>query len=261
MNKEIFAIFSTMAGLVLPLFISAGHAAKSEIKKKVGSWLANDLKNEEGVRFWAASFIRFFDDFLGNSMFSRKRIIRSTIISYILCFLFLQIEYRNGSHLPTITYVLESNIFVQVAAIFLYNVIGDFISLQESRVVLGLIIKSNAFVVPLLLILDLLLTWFIFWGVLALYFSLFDNINNLGSILTIPKHIEVWPFLATAFVTSIWLYIYAIGAGLIKLRAFIIKGNARIFGLFDVQEKPFTSLAVVSSFYVFVVGLVLSLLF
>ncbi len=261
MNKDIFAIFSTTAGLLLPLFISAGHAAKNEIKEKVSRWLTNDLRKEEGTRFWANSFIKFFDDFLGNKMFSKKRVVRSTIISYLLCFLFLQIESRNGTHPPTLAYVLKGNFLEKVAAIFLYNVIGDFLSLQESRVILGLIAKSRTFVVPFLLILDLVLTWIIFWGILALYFSLFDNINNLGAILTMPKHMEVWPFLATAFITSIWLYIYTFGAGIIKLRTFVLNGNARIFGLFDVQEKPFTSLAVVCSVYVFVLGLILSLMF
>lgn len=39
------------------------------------------------------------------------------------------------------------------------------------------------------------------------------------------------------------------------------KGKSVVFGLFDVKDKPFTSLAVVSSFSIFILGIILSLIF
>ncbi len=289
MNWTLFGIVFSLSGLILPLFITAGQAARPEIKKKIGKWLSNELPKEDGVRFWADSFIKFFDDLFGERMFSLRRISVSALISVCMAVLFLGLqilvtsEYAGTDKLPENTSILRELIhryagikeFAKASAffiaVFITNIIGDYLSLEESRFVLSRIIRAKkSWYIPILILLDALFTWICFSTVCFLVFVAFHkglDVEKAEEIsfplfsLEQKRYITMWPILFTSYMTSVWLYIYVIGAGFIKLQYSIRKGNSKIYGLFDVKEKPFTSLAVVSSTYIFLIGLIFSLLF
>ena len=83
MNWTLFAITISFSGLVIPLFIAAGQAAKKELKERLGGWLSNDNTNDIDSTKWSKNFVDFFDELYGKKWYSRKRISRSLISSTI----------------------------------------------------------------------------------------------------------------------------------------------------------------------------------
>ena len=123
------------------------------------------------------------------------------------------------------------------------------------------------------MILDFVLTLLIFYVSLSLF--IFISSWFIESVIDIRLFTRnpygIWsglifdtlfysPFIYTTLFTSVWIYLYLISLWIMKIGLLLRKGTGRVFGILDVERKPFLSLGIVSSTYIFVTGIILSLI-
>jgi len=275
MNWAIFGTTLALAGFILPLFTSAGQAAANDTKAKLSAWLNNMGGVGKDPFNWATVFTEFFDNLYDHKLFSKRRVFMSFITSIVLLIIIYIIWYLvsydslNGSleglKVDPILWIIGIG-----AAL---NLIPDYFSLQETRWILKLLKRTSGILsVLFLLICDLVLTLLIFlvgMGVAVMIYEgglekelLLELAYILWGGLTIDSdYIFFSPFIYTTLFTSVWIYLYLISSGLIKIGVLLGKGTGKVFGLLDVERKPFLSLGVVSSSFIFVIGIIFSLIF
>ncbi len=137
------------------------------------------------------------------------------------------------------------------------NLIPDYISLSETRIVLDLIRKSTSKLAVIgLLLLDAGLTIAIAaFSITLIYFLLFGD--SISSILSgLWSHgfklsafdkgdgTHGW-FLYSTFFTSVWIWLYLFSGAVVRTYTFLINKMGRTVSLLDISGKPFRSLGVV----------------
>jgi hypothetical protein len=279
-----------LAGIVWKFFERVEAVLTDQTKLEVAVWLLDRKKLSSTFQSWPDTFANVFDCIFGKRHLSWRCFWRSCVASYGLLFsilfiytqIFLSRYQISKTALekvpPPPTNPLIGNLqprwFWSVALVFgmtlLTNVVPDYVSLLESRVLLRLMTRFRfGLMWSAAILLDGWMTLFIgFLPVEILSFALTWK-QQPHSFLAIQVHsfrhpvafarsvyqyallnpIVVFP----AFFTSIWLWLYA-GSGL------ILKAARRFdigFGWFiskaDIEKRPLSSIGLVAGALVAIV--------
>jgi hypothetical protein len=240
-----------LIGLVWGLFAGVEKAASKEFRVRIARWLTR-VEPDKKVTRWGASFAEVFDTVFGPTLLSWKCFWRSAIASLIA---WIAVAILNGGF----TAALARQYPVEVFAFGLScAVLVDFLSLCESRWMIRILARrSGGLRSANILLLDYVLS--------AAIFVLGFNFMYLGLSHHAPYNVTKWPselwrvltwnrefgaFLPGAqstFLTSIWLWLYALSGLLIRLGGRV--GIVAVFlrGALDIENKPFTALAIVTN--------------
>ena len=168
-----------MAGLWIKLCADAEEKERVNplFQRAVRRWLAPQAGDEAERPNWAESFITLFDRTFGDRFFSLKFLFRSFVATTTICALLVLVWVGFG----TITwatldaFLLKANVSQWQAVqwlivILLGNLIADYLSLFETRLILGSMRGRTGLAQLFALVADLLLTFLIYFFVAsALY--------------------------------------------------------------------------------------------
>jgi hypothetical protein len=224
-----------------------------DAKLKIAIWLLGLHVPIGTIQTWPETFANVFDRLFGSRHLSWKCFWRSALISYIAVFL-------TGSYLDGLCSTVRPTILYDMLRFsFVGNVLPDYISLLETRYVLGLIQRTVSPIFRIaFLLLDLVLT-----SGIALLTA--HSILSVWWVNGDPRRWDWSPsgivvnhaldfhqnhswivFVFPAFLTSIWLWLY-VGSG------FLLRAARRLdigFGWFnrnfDIEHKPLQSIGFVS---------------
>jgi hypothetical protein len=267
---------------VVKFFDTVGDRLNEQTRLEIAVWLL-DLRTAQRVEPWPATFAKVFDRVFGERHLSWKCFIRSAVCSYIAVIVTMACLVAAHHGLPDSSW--KYTLVIIVAGGSVGNIIPDYISLLETRLILRWLSRSdNWLLLTTLLICDLAVTFTLaltgamsaeiadyaivgWWrlgpsiwpeisGIAArkIQFTVLSLWLNPGSVFDLfldPIILRVWLF--AAFFTSIWLWLYA-GAG------FLLKGARRFDRLvawmtahMDIEKKPLQSIGLVAGAIVAVV--------
>jgi hypothetical protein len=150
---------AALAGIVWKFFERVEAVLTENTKLEIAVWLLG-VKLGRAVESWPQTFARVFDQVFGEKHLSWKCFWRSCLASYAIVVLFALNFVRQFGHVR-IAGMDSINVVVVVTLCFTLfcNVIPDYISLLETRLVLRLMKRSTLVgVYPAFLMLDLIVT-------------------------------------------------------------------------------------------------------
>ena len=245
-----FGSYLSITGSLYGLFDKAGKVIDPESRQVVTRWLKNlDLPEKN----WPSMFVALFDRVFTERHLSWRCFRRSSAASFVA--ISLAVLAVDASIFERVG---VEGIFFNVLALFLFtlliNLLPDYLSLYETRLVLGFMAKPGGWIRTLaLLIFDLAATMLIsfvvgfvvlagpfvsstvkeiaetFWQGLT-----FSGLDALGGI-----------FIYTTFLTSVWLWLYALSGFLVKAIARSRKGLHFLQRHLNLEEHPLRSMGFV----------------
>jgi len=232
-------------GIIAVLFISAGIVDRylktetvSSVRAELYGISRRILSGRSDVVVFSAHllFCRIFDVVYGSEFWSRVRFFRSCCFSLLfILFSVLVIGTSNtilGIQTGSPELQLGLNVLLSYFLAFvMVNFVADFISLQETRWILGLARGRSLGRLAILVLVDLVLTTAIYLVVLGIpsviayhfvtsqfswmYFSWPDAVSTVPSLLFSPK--GFLPFFLSTFGTSIVLFGFVLAAIAVRL--------------------------------------------
>ena len=268
-------------------FLAMGWKADGLISKQASNDLSSYLlnpKREQSIKtayLWPQVFIEFFDLIFGKKHLSFKCFFRSSIATFIaaiICGAVLLILHENslveGQENFFLSFI-SNEIPELLLAVFIFNVFPDYISLLETRIVIGKIKKTKSTIVQCIwVVFDIVATYFIFMIAMVIatnfifygeFFDLFEN-NILPIVMVIssdfvslpsflfefatkPVPWGEWSFLAilvwTTFFTSAWVWLYVASQIVTRLVSPLRKSVRFILYILPVDTKPLQSVCTV----------------
>lgn len=290
------ALWVALARGVWWLFSQGDDAFTPDFKRRVGRWLAR-VDPQQITTSWPSTWARLFDAVFGQRHFSLRCLIRSCVASLAAVVLLSVILFGliGTTDAFALRGLVRSNLYVttwMLVTVIFANVLGDYVSLLETRTVIGWMERSSALRITGLLLLDVgataaiwsvgyilayvTIVWmlnFFEGGSLALSPYISHALENLLLVLrsVIPLDVErnervaaqVVLFWST-FLTSLWAWLYATSVVLVRVthssRVWMTFGS--LVRVLNVQERPFHALgfmaAAIAAFVYPLVWLVLS---
>ena len=214
-----------VVAFILGMFLFAvilDHLLKEEAaaawKKASGEWWSNLDKESLHQIIVSANrwFLGLFDAVYGERVFSWKRTYRSILSSYLALLILTWLLWT------TMDPVYRDSVFFATmlfAAIF-YNLIPDYLSLQETRLIMQLSQDRPVGGIAILAVLDLFLSAAIFLGFLALLMAVFGPADEtplelLWKFLIEERTPVIVLFLSTFFTSFLW---FAFLASIVAIR-------------------------------------------
>ena len=227
-------------------------------------------------------FLRLFEAVFGRKHWSWHCIWRSAIASTLgLVVMLVVFDYfqTNGSLFDLVKDEVAIMVIIAVPA----NIIGDYLSLWETRSLLRLAARRPT-LLPLLVLLDVLLTFFIWLAGIALPAYILTDAYNEASIVefgglliailelslqgllaifsddTMPttgilSSIAVSAMLATSYITSVWLWLVMLVTPVVRALLWSRTSGLSTLGrVINTQQKPFTALGYLMSLIIMIIG-------
>lgn len=270
----LFESLGMAAGLFygwLKLFEKLEPYAGSELKTVIVTWMrSKDGKSTQAAGLTTQS-LRLFDSIFGKDHLTWRCFGFSAAVSMttFLLFYFVFILWKGWSiGMPASFFkeMLNPGLLLGLILVSaLLNCIPDYISLLETRWLLGLLEKNSESLtwIAITLIMDLLITSAIFLIMPAAVVVVMEGVNPFstssikiitGMLAINAQHGRTFAPLyiayATTFATSIWLLLYFIGAGLVRLGV----GYSLFLRYVAIDERPIGSIGLLG-------GLVVALLY
>ena len=166
------------------------------------------------------------------------------------------------------------SILAYILTVLFMNAIPDYVSLLESRYLLGMLIrKQTLWMSCAFIIIDIFATIAIWIFLSLIFYPLFVYIltnsswigvfeflsNAMKDAIFDVNHVTVFIIKVTffsTFFTSFWLWMYLISGLIIRLLKIFLKGKGKIIGFLDIENSPIISLGFISCLLVTVVFLV-----
>jgi hypothetical protein len=287
---------TAVVGFVVLLFIFGDRVLARDRRRELGGWLIDDLPADARVDALPKAFIEWFDR-LFESKFVRvlgvevalPNFWRSALASFLaLCAAALVWFATKGGFSAPLSDGTDVTLLVVMygGATVITNIIPDYISLVESRFVLGIMSQTRSLLGKLaLLILDAILTaaivFFFIWGSGYLLLPLvpqdslyavgcltrdnFDlarmvDITIAGLTFSTPPgtiNYEVSSiYIYSSFFTSFWVWLYLGSSLLVRLAALIPGLRGFLRNACRVEDYPLRVLAIVSGLVAVVLTLV-----
>lgn len=266
----IIGSYFAIAGGVWALFDRADKALKDEAKDSISQWLL-ELKPSEGNQKWPGQFIKIFDAVFSEKHLSWKCFFRSCIASYIAITIMLLIYIgidEGGFFIPSNGQIRWAD-FVGVYFLGgILNLIPDYVSLLETRLVLRRMKDSKSFLKTFVLLgFDLIISALLIGGPFLLYFVVFffnyppvipeaanyydASVGVLKSSISFSGDVGLHGiFIYSTFFTSVWLWLYGLSGFLIKTSQRMGLTFQWLKNILDFESKPLPSLGLVSSFII-----------
>ena len=244
------------------LFDKAGENLEPEKRAWISQWLQNTEVADRKTR-WPTAFVALFDTVFGKKHFSLRCFRRSALASVaavsVVAIAASAVTAKNDLKLTEVLSYISVFGLRPLAIIFVTNILGDYVSLLETRYLLVWMNRSlgrrlAVVRVASLLLLDVVLTAVIWIGTVFLGLSFvggFFPLSVWGSPYLIVLVMILFP---STYFTSLWLWLF-VGAGvLMKVRYWSRAGLARSkrgLRIFNVRERPLRVLGYVGALVVF----------
>lgn len=264
--------WATLIGVAvsaLALFFFADRDVAGHRKALVARWL---LPTANGAKVSSASaFLSLFEAVFGQKHLTRKCFLRSALAS---CVVVLAIYFGISAYQGQIR-IIGADIASFVIIILLTNIVGDYISLWETRIVLRAAARYGglgAFVV-----LDFIMTVFICMlamiaaivvvvpnrivGIESMldviqrsYYDLF-RVFEVGALNLWREELFIFASFSSAFITSVWLWLALAMAPIFRLLAWEHGGGRTLVGrLLSVERAPIAALGYGVALLILVIG-------
>lgn len=260
---ESISVFALIIAVYGAITVIGSQAISTEGKKDLVDWLKGLKENTNYSNDqWAISFCQIFDSVFGNIFYSLKFILKSVCISVSMLVLAFPIldtlginDYENG--------IISTKHMLVIALVV--NVICDYISLLETRLLLNLFSRfTQMWQHLILLIMDTVFTTAIFaLGFWIATFLVAEKLLGLQNYLPLAWEIatireilsgEFSPYFYTTFFTSVWVWGYFFSTWFIRVFA-----TGRL-DILIVNDKPERIIAFVICGFLFFLLLIIYLL-
>jgi len=218
--------------------------------------LAN-VPEDHDIDSWAAIFPNLIDKIFGRKAFSFKFFLRSSVASFIALFLVKLIEARLTRTVLADAFNVASVSDTALFGLFC-NCIPDYLSLLISRAIVRSMAKNPSAVrVSALLVADTLLTGLVAfivvfvgiqtyiyfrWGYGPLSDYIPMNIWPEDTLLLLQLNSAKSILFYGSFFTSIWVWLYVLSIGLIRLAHKIRFVWVKIVPYLDIEKKPLVAI-------------------
>lgn len=200
----------------------------------------------EASNLW---FLGLFKAIYGARFFSRRRLVASllsTLLAMVLVAYIFQIFSLDGFH------VLYRGLLSGLVVMTVFNIVGDYLSLQETFWIMKLSQKRHFFGILLLSILDIVLTSLIYMiTVLALGLLMLSRMDEIGPFIEflgeptfqlVDEDVGIMVFFgvlgASTYVTSL-LWICFVGSAIaVRLLQMASPALQRLISLIGASERP-----------------------
>jgi len=263
-------------------------------KKDISKWLKN-IDPDEPVKNWPEQFAAVFDRLFGEKHLTWKCFVRSSFASIIAVFLMTLIwgVLRSDDFVGYFTSTPLTHVLIRfVFWILLFNLLADYVSLLETRLVIRFM-KSSRLSKILGLATDFILTAGIYFigfivgsiisGVVIeiLYESLVDweptsrneilsfetllsvffplgqgGLNEMIQLKCTDHQLPFGIYFYSTFFTSLWLWLYVISGFTVKLTQKLNISLNWLKKYLDIDQKPLRSMALVSIMMVTIIFIV-----
>jgi hypothetical protein len=268
-----FLAGGVLAGIVWKFFRRVEGVLTDATKHEIARWLR--VRNvetgivAEDTENWPDTFANLFDRVFGKKHLSWRCFWRSCLASFAA--VFITFLASGGIHAWKNDYLTAPTLAGWAVLILVINVLPDFLSLLESRLVLAMMGRTQKAVNWILLILiDFVLTFgiaffaclvFAWLGGLFVYVydqeperpplsqSIFVARKIIGSGFGAATAMWFYP----AFFTSIWLWLYAGSGFLLKAARRFDIGFDWFNRRFDIERRPLSAIGLVAGAMVAVV--------
>jgi hypothetical protein len=264
-----------LGGIVWKFFKHVGDALNEQTNREIARWL-RVKKFETGIiseeaDSWPYTFVKMFDRVFGEKHLSWKCFLRSSIASCIAIAITLLVTFA----IHNLNWYVAKNIIEEahlgvVVILLVANVIPDYLSLLETRFLLGFACRSSSPVYLMgILTVDFIVTLYIAlvsvtYGLSTVLASTYSGLStgtlvnprvllNAFSplelylslkLLNEPGVASLWFF--PAFFTSIWLWLYAGSGYLLRAARRFDIGLDWFNRTFDIEKKPLQSIGLVA---------------
>ncbi|MEM1149917.1 MAG: toll/interleukin-1 receptor domain-containing protein [Pseudomonadota bacterium] len=273
---QAFGLAICLAVLIYFLFAIADREISPQVKSLAGRWL---MPIQSGVKVSGAeAFNGLFEATFGRNHFSLKCMWRSAtasllfiIVALTLLYIFTGMQLDIGTDFDSNIHVppgLFSLLFLSAVFLFLPNVVGDYVSLFQTRIFLRWMKKSPGSA-PILVVLDAILSAVIYVGffillipVVGLFFgailnplefgvefmtAVFDYFQDVrsGGLNEEAFAVGVMGIAATAttYLTSVWLWLVLLFGPASRALLWSKKKGPTLLGkVLGVQRHPFRAL-------------------
>ncbi len=231
------------AFLFVALTASAMSLLAQSRKDEIALWLMGAHTGES----WAKAYLSMFDGLFGENHFNFRCFLRSSLVSAVTVIGIWMMMNANGG--MTARLDLAGLEFWDVALIGVaVNLIADYLSLLETRTLLGVLPRlRNPVLHLLILIVDLIVSAAIILTVIWLVQRYEIFINQEANWLEVGLAFSVYtaPFYST-FVTSVWSWGFVLSSALLRL----VK-HLRLSDWLDVEGRPTLILSLLMGAMVF----------
>lgn len=251
-----FAAGVILFGVVWGFFKGVESVLSEDTKTEIWIWLTDRKPLTPILQSWPDTFAKVFDRVFGGRHLSWKCFWRSTVASYSA--VFLVVIYLESSPRTFGVRLSWDYLFDVLSSAFIGNVLPDYISLLETRYLLGFMQRTQSFQQRLIwLTLDFVLTSAIALVTAHVILS-FWWVNSdpsqwrwtISAILGHPADFHQtnswFSFVIPAFFTSIWLWLYAGSGFLLKAARRFDVGFQWFNRRFDIEKKPLESIGLVA---------------
>ncbi len=226
-----------VAASLTALLTFYGGKLRQEKKSDIAAWLRDDVASEN---HWAQSFIGLFERVFGADHWSWRCFRRSAIAS--LCFVAL-LWFVVGKVEPLNVRIGETwPLWRTLICALLINVVADYASLFETRLLLRMLEQRRTVVVQAaVIILDAVLTGVIIYATIYLFALSPLYEGELGSFSQILGAFSLFSvFFYSTFLTSIWIWGFILFCSLLRLARWL-----NIAELFNIDENPMLMIATI----------------
>lgn len=254
---------------VVSLFEQGGGAMTKESQALVRGWLVREDR-ENQVSNWPDSFKSLFDAVFTERHFSWTCFLRSVLASAIVVVSVLLgmvafgvISFYELAEL-TPTGSVALSVIAAIAFIVLLNSVVDYVSLYQTRWLIGKMAKTGRTVVHFgFLALDAALTTAIFIYSVASVQLLAMTLQGFAPsgldvlqllFYSMPLAVyswviggsepALWAVFFSTFFTSVWVWLYALAGLAMRGTLSLFRGVDLMRNLFDVEERPIHALGV-----------------
>jgi hypothetical protein len=225
-----------LAGIVWKFFERVQAVLNEDTKLEIAVWLMG-VELSKNVEFWPNNFVEMFDRVFGGEYSSGKRFRRSLLASFtvgpLAWFLF-------SIHAGT----LEEWAMIGLLVI-MCNALPDYLCLIKTRFLIGQMRDRNRLSIAILLAFDLVTTFVIAFIPTTL---LMVDSESHGHPIDLDHwiHGTILAWLCPAYISSIWLWLYA-GSGFILKAAQRFDIGFKWFNAkFDIENKPLQAIGLVA---------------
>lgn len=239
------ANWDTAAGIAVSMFaltMAAGVLIRPEHKETIALW----LMGAGTERTWAQSFVSLFDNLFGGRHLSPKCMARSSIAS-LMAVVAIWLLLGEFGALP-LRVQAELSVGGFLLAVLAVNIVADYVSLLETRLLLGWLTPGRpVWMQTGVLAVDLLLTTAIIWVALLAYLNSPLHEGEVESFAEILGVFSIFSVLFySTFLTSVWTWSYILSSWILRLLH-----HARLGAWLHVERRPITILAGILSGTVF----------
>ena len=268
------------SGLILLITISgvfwkADDAFSEEFKEEIALHLLC-LDISITVKSWPNYLASLFDNIFGEKHLSWKRFSRScaaSVIFYLLILMMCISISGVSAFLPWENNIEE--LLLSSVLFIVVNLIADYLSLIETRMIIGEMCKyDHPITVILFIFIDIFLTLSIFTlsvlmasfilfaiskithtiitPILSIFYYIFGRYYLEGIVKTLmfKDYLPISVATYTTFITSVWIWLYALSQMLIRLSARAEPLLETIKHILPIETRPFRSIGIISGFIV-----------